>query len=637
MIFKNPDILYALFALLIPILIHLFQFRRYKTVWFSNVHALKDLKKQSRKSRELKKLLILVTRLLALTALILAFAEPEIPAQKEQEENQLAIYLDNSLSMQIEHQNLTLLSIAKQDLLANIPPNKAFTLYTNDKIYRDLKTDELDDVLLKVKPIEASLSPKNLYLKLKNEADKSNQNISFIYISDFLNIKNTEDLKSPTETISTYYYQPEFSDVHNLSIENAQLKSDNTLEVTLRSNLDNSQGSLSLINKEQLVGKLDVQFENETEKKLIFKVNSTDLKSAELRLSQDQLAYDNTLYLHQNQKVKKIILSIGEQESDFIKRIFNDQSEYQFNFKNPKKVELIDIQNADLIILNALSEISTSLKTSLEQALKNQQNVVVIPNHSKASQQEYLKLNFDGAQVFNSHFNQEQKITKIHFEHPLYKDVFTDQIQNFDYPNTKTSYKISSNFQPILSYANRSPFLAHRDHLFVFAADINKENSNFTQSPLIVPSLIQISEFKNKSQNLFYIGGEENEVKFDVQIPKDQILKLKKEEQEFIPEQRSFGQNITLNLASLKLEAGHYALMNGKDTVAQMSFNTAREESHFEKDNFEVISKSLTQNSLKEIFTNYNAEYNAIALWKWMLIFAIICFLAEIFLIRFLK
>lgn len=637
MIFKNPDILYALFALLIPILIHLFQFRRYKTVWFSNVHALKDLKKQSRKSRELKKLLILVTRLLALTALILAFAEPEIPAQKEQEENQLAIYLDNSLSMQIEHQNLTLLSIAKQDLLANIPPNKAFTLYTNDKIYRDLKTDELDDVLLKVKPIEASLSPKNLYLKLKNEADKSNQNISFIYISDFLNIKNTEDLKSPTETISTYYYQPEFSDVHNLSIENAQLKSDNTLEVTLRSNLDNSQGSLSLINKEQLVGKLDVQFENETEKKLIFKVNSTDLKSAELRLSQDQLAYDNTFYLHQNQKVKKIILSIGEQESDFIKRIFNDQSEYQFNFKNPKKVELIDIQNADLIILNALSEISTSLKTSLEQALKNQQNVVVIPNHSKASQQEYLKLNFDGAQVFNSHFNQEQKITKIHFEHPLYKDVFTDQIQNFDYPNTKKSYKISSNFQSILSYANRSPFLAHRDHLFVFAADINKENSNFTQSPLIVPSLIQISEFKNKTQNLFYIGGEENEVKFDVQIPKDQILKLKKEEQEFIPEQRNFGQNITLNLASLKLEAGHYALMNGKDTVAQMSFNTAREESHFEKDNFEVISKSLMQNSLQEIFTNYNAEYNAIALWKWMLIFAIICFLAEIFLIRFLK
>lgn len=637
MVFKNPDILYALFALLIPILIHLFQFRRYKTVWFSNVHALKDLKKQSRKSKQLKKLLILLTRLLALSALILAFAEPEIPAQKNQEENQLAVYLDNSLSMQVEHQNLTLLSIAKQDLLANIPTHKTFTLYTNNKIYRDLKTDELDDVLLKVKPTEARFSPKSLYLKLKNEANKSNQSISIIYISDFLNIENTENLKSPTETISSYYYQPEFSDVHNISIENAQLNSDNTLEVTLSSNLDNSQGSLSLLNKEQLVGKLDVQFENESKKKLIFKVNSTDLESAKLRLNQDQLAYDNVFYLHQSQKIKKRILSIGEQESEFIKRIFSDQSDYQFNFRNRKKVELIDIQSADLIILNALPEISTSLKTSLEQAIKNQQNVVVIPNHSKGSQQEYLKLNFDNAQVFDSHLNQEQKITKIHFEHPLFKEVFTDKIQNFDYPNTKKSYKISQGFQPLLSFTNRSPFLAHRDHLFVFAADINKENSNFTQSPLIVPSLIQISEYKNKKQNLFYISGEENKVKFDVQIPKNQILKLKKEEKEFVPEQRNFGQKATLNLASLNLEAGHYSLMNDKDTIAQISFNTSREESHFEKDNYQDISSRFAQNSLQEIFTNYNAQYNAIALWKWMLIFAIICFLAEIFLIRFLK
>ncbi|MGO2102567.1 MAG: BatA domain-containing protein [Psychroflexus halocasei] len=637
MVFKNPDILYALFALLIPILIHLFQFRRYKTVWFSNVHALKDLKKQSRKSRELKKLLILLTRLLALTALILAFAEPEIPAQKEEEENQLAIYLDNSLSMLVEHQNLTLLSRAKQDLLANLPVDKVFTLYSNDEIFRDLKADELEDILLKIRPTEINLSPKNLYLKLKTEADKSNQKISFIYISDFLNIENTEDLKSPTKTISTNYYQPEFNDVQNISIENAQLKTDNTLEVTLSSNLKNSQASLSLANKNQLIGKLDVQFKNETEKKLIFKVNPKDLKNAELHLNQDQLAYDNTFYLHQSQKALKRILSIGEQKSEFIKRIFNDQSKYELNIKDQTKVELIDIQSADLIILNALPEISTSLKANLEQALKNQQNIIIIPNHSKASQQEYLRLNFNGTQIFESHLNKEQKITKIHFEHPLYKDVFTDQIRNFDYPNTKQSYKVASNFQPILSYANRSAFLAHRDHLFVFAADINKENSNFTQSPLIVPSLIQISEYKNKTQDLFYVSGDKNEVKFDVQIPKDQILKLVKEDQEFIPEQRNFGQNITLNLASLKLEAGHYALMNNKDTVAQVSFNTTREESHFNQDNFEVISTRFVENSLEEIFTNYNAQYNAIALWKWMLIFAIICFLAEILLIRFLK
>ncbi|MDN6279933.1 MAG: BatA domain-containing protein [Psychroflexus sp.] len=637
MVFKNPDILFALFALLIPTLIHLFQFRRYKTLWFSNVSALQNLKKQSRKSRELKKILVLISRLLALTALIFAFAEPEIPAQKNQDDNQLAIYLDNSLSMQIAHQNLNLLAIAKQDLLAHIPHQKTFTLYTNSSVYKELTSEKLEDVLEKIKPTEESLSPKSIYLKLQNNIDKNQGSISLIYMSDFLNIENPEDLKPPSKEISTYYYQPELNQIHNLSIEDAQLKPDNELEVKLHSNLNQAQGSLSLLSRNKLVGKLDVAFKNETEKKLTFKVTATDLENAELRLSQDQLAYDNTFYLHQNKKNKKRILAISEEKANFIQRIFKDTSAYNLNLKKPKQVELIDIQKADLIISNALSMIPTNLKSNLDQALANQQNLVIIPKDGQAAQQKYLNLRLNGFKLFESSIEQKQKITEIRFKHPLFENVFTEEIKNFDYPKTSKNYKITSSFHSVLAYANKSSFLAQRDNLFVFAADLDKTNSNFIQSPLIVPTLIQISNFNNQNQDLYYFSGAQNDVKFETQIAKDQTLKLKKDKHEYIPEQRNFGQSLVLNLASIQLEAGQYALMHTKDTIAQMSFNTARDESHFELENAEKISASLTENSLEEIFKSYNAAYNAIALWKWMLIFAVICFLAEILLIRFLK
>lgn len=52
--FKHPEILYALFALLIPIFIHLFQLQRFVKIPFTNVRFLKEIELQTRKSSRLK-------------------------------------------------------------------------------------------------------------------------------------------------------------------------------------------------------------------------------------------------------------------------------------------------------------------------------------------------------------------------------------------------------------------------------------------------------------------------------------------------------------------------------------------------------------------------------------------------------
>ena len=100
---KHPELLYALFLLLIPIIVHLFQLRKFQKVDFTNVAFLKEATLQTRKSSQIKKWLILCTRLLLLTALIFAFAQPFI--SKTETFNipkETVIYFENDHSWNLE-------------------------------------------------------------------------------------------------------------------------------------------------------------------------------------------------------------------------------------------------------------------------------------------------------------------------------------------------------------------------------------------------------------------------------------------------------------------------------------------------------------------------------------------------------
>jgi Na+/H+ antiporter NhaD/arsenite permease-like protein len=114
--FLFPTFLFALFTIAIPIIIHLFSFRQYKTVYFSNVSFLKDIKKESKNKSRLKQLLILIARILTIIFLVFAFAQPYLPAAtdaKKQPNQLIGIYIDNSFSMNALSENGQLLEIAR--------------------------------------------------------------------------------------------------------------------------------------------------------------------------------------------------------------------------------------------------------------------------------------------------------------------------------------------------------------------------------------------------------------------------------------------------------------------------------------------------------------------------------------------
>ncbi len=115
--FLYPAFLFALVSLAIPVIIHLFNFRKYQKVYFSNVQFLKEIQEQQASRRNLKERLILAARLLALLFLVFAFARPYIPgknAANTGKQQAVSIFVDNSYSMQTLNKEGTLLDEAKR-------------------------------------------------------------------------------------------------------------------------------------------------------------------------------------------------------------------------------------------------------------------------------------------------------------------------------------------------------------------------------------------------------------------------------------------------------------------------------------------------------------------------------------------
>ncbi|MBL4904558.1 MAG: BatA domain-containing protein, partial [Flavobacteriaceae bacterium] len=164
--FKQPEILYFLIALIIPILVHLFQLQKFKKTVFTNVAFLQKIVQQNRKSSQLKKWLLLLSRLLLFSALIIAFSQPYFSNKKELRNSTVFIYLDNSLSMSSNGEKGELLKNAIQEIIENSNLKTNYSLLTNSSFYRNINANELKNQLLKLNSEAKSLSFKELFLKI---------------------------------------------------------------------------------------------------------------------------------------------------------------------------------------------------------------------------------------------------------------------------------------------------------------------------------------------------------------------------------------------------------------------------------------------------------------------------------------
>ncbi|MDD4109014.1 MAG: BatA domain-containing protein, partial [Prolixibacteraceae bacterium] len=194
--FIYPAFLYSLIAIAIPILIHLFSFRRFKTVYFSHVSFLKEIKKESEKKTHPKQLLILIARILTIVFLVFAFAQPYIPdnlADDGKRSDLVAIYIDNSFSMNALSEKGRLLELARNkavEIARSYPAGTQFKLYTNELHPKHQYLFNSEQLIREVSDIEIApevlpLSLINNRFEIHNQSSEEFTRGTIYFISDF--------------------------------------------------------------------------------------------------------------------------------------------------------------------------------------------------------------------------------------------------------------------------------------------------------------------------------------------------------------------------------------------------------------------------------------------------------------------
>ncbi|MBQ0768194.1 MAG: BatA and WFA domain-containing protein, partial [Bizionia sp.] len=268
--FKNPELLYALFLLLIPIIVHLFQLRKFKKEAFTNVAFLKQVQLQTRKSAVIKKWLILLVRMALLAAIIIAFAQPFTSKNNTvNTTRETVIFLDNSFSMQTKGAKGELLKRAVQDLISTLPENEKLSLITNDDAFRNTTLKSITNEILAIDYATTPLDYEAAFLKSKKHFSNAKNTIkNLVFISDFQN--KGKPLFVPTDsTFTTHLVHLKPVNINNIVVDSLAITKHTPTYLELTVFLKNNGETItnlpvSLFNNETLLAKTAVSFKDET-------------------------------------------------------------------------------------------------------------------------------------------------------------------------------------------------------------------------------------------------------------------------------------------------------------------------------------------------------------------------------------
>lgn len=640
--FKHPEILYFLFLLVIPILVHLFQLRKFKKEYFTNVKFLKELSIQTRKSSKIKKWLLLATRLLLLAFLIFAFAQPFFKAKdSDNANNELFVVLDNSYSMQSKGQKGELLKRAVQDLLEFAPKNGNFSLITNDENYWNTNVNAIEKELQNLNYSAIPFSLETALTKIKSRKTFVNKDI--VVITDAIDL-NKNHLKTSNEKDKTYFIIPEAEQLKNVAIDSVYLAQtlDNFYEITVQfsSNFEDEKAiPVSVYNQKSLIAKtiLNVKKSKET---INFTIPKEDFNGY-VSINDNSLAFDNTLYFSISKPKITNVLSIGEaQKSDFLARIYT-KSEFNYSNSLISTLDYSQLEKQDAILLNELENIPVALQTNLKSFVSKGGNVILIPSEKNdISNLNTFLAAFGGLQFLNLN-DQERKITKIHFSNPLFSNVFEKTITNFQYPSVKQSFNVRSNTSHAISYDDQSPFLSTSQKqmgaLFVFSAPVNTANSNFQNSPLIVPTFYKMALTSDKHGVKYETIGNTNPFLITANTNNNTIISIRNPSEEFIPSQQIMSDKIKISCADNPTLAGNFEVIQSKKNIGTISFNYDRSESNLTPPSDATLDDLTIVTSIESFFDTIQTNRTDSQVWKWFLIFTLLFILIEILIQKFVK
>lgn len=683
--FLFPTFLFALLAVAIPVIIHLFNFRRYKTVYFSNVGFLKDVKKESHKKSRLKQLLILLARMLTIIFLVFAFAQPYVPTNQEakkQPAQLVAVYVDNSFSMNALSEQGQLLEVARNkalEIALAYPPGTKFRLFTNDLEPKHQHIFNREQLIQQVSEIHPSPDVIPLSLIYNRFASRNldigeNSDKNLYFISDFQrSITDAENFRD--ENIFSYFLPLVPNEVANLYIDSCwveipahRLNQEETIYVKIKnsSNQDYQNLPLKIYLNDSVksITNFSVDAQNEITTSLIYTNNSPGPQLGKVEITDYPFTYDNNWFIsyYVEPRLKALAIYSNDAKSreglNYISALFKEDSYIQLDEMNLQSMQMSRLPEYNTIFLLNLDNFTSGFMNELTTVAGNGASVVLFPEMNNQM------VNNDFLSRFNSSLitgrdTTRQKISGIDFDNKFYRDVFKKRAENAVLPELDGHLKFEENIRTsetrLLWFPNgdnalfTQPF--DNGKLWVFGFPLNNSNDEFARDALFVPTIYNIVLNSLPAQAISYTIGENNAYN----IPRNEKIDLnssieienRKTGEKFIPEKTITSLGTRVEFGNLISEAGHYLIQNNGETFSTIAFNYNRDESdlrYFTPSELEnqIETTRLKNTTVVEDVTSNFAEIfdeirNGKQLWKWCILLALFFILAEVLITRFRK
>ena len=672
--FLYPSFLWALAALAIPIIIHLFYFRRFKKVYFTNVKFLKEIKEETSSRNKLKNLLVLLMRCLALCFLVFAFAQPFIPKKDDVQQGTKAVsvFIDNSFSMSALSQEVPLIQLAKRkatEIIEAFSVEDRIQILTHDFEGRHLRTYSKEEALNMIEEIETSPAVKDLSIVLsrqKQTVTSENLESESIYvISDFQ--KSISDLQNFQDSTSNINFIPLQSvQEKNISIDTCwfeapvvMLNQANRLITKITNNssdkAENVRLSLNYENQDKPLGSFDIRAESSIYDTAVLTILNPGFQQAELKITDYPIQFDDSYKFSFNVDDDIRILSVNNLGSNkFLDAAFSELDYFSLVNQTAQNVDYSSLAEYDLIILNDLVNISSGFGSELNQYINNGGNVLLFPSINSDLNSINSFLETCRANTLANPQESQKGVSYVNREEFIFSDVFESRSQRMTLPTTSQSFKISqfqsAGEEPILRYRDGSTYIGKYQrgsgHLYLCAAPLNEEQNNLVRNAeIFIPMLYKMAVSTGTRERIsYFIGRDYNIETKNIPVEGDLVYHIVGPE-EFIPSQYRTGSQTLLNIGNQVKKAGFYDLSLNDNIISKLSFNYDRKESDLSYYTLDDLKSMVRTDNISVFDNTVNADFTSligesekgVVLWRWCIIFALIFLALEILLLRFWK
>jgi hypothetical protein len=681
--FTYPLFLFSLFTLAVPIIIHLFNFRTYKTIYFSNVAFLKNLKQETASKSKIKHFLVLVSRLLALAALVFAFSQPYVPSKdsgKIYKDNLVGIYVDNSFSAEADSKYGKLIDVAKKKafLTADAYPRGTEFVFLSNEFkalhQRPVGKEQFREFVNATETEPEVRKISEVIERFKNtvaEFSKSQNHILYL-ISDFQ--KSTADLQNLKDDslLKTVLVPLEAEASNNLSVDSVWFENPDRklnapdeifVSVSNKSNesFQNIPLKLYLNDTLKVPGSFNIAPHESHPEKLVFTNNKAGFVRGRVEIVDFPVTFDNSFYFNFEIAENKKVLIVGNSDKNpFIDELFAGNPYFIVEHRTENNIRNSELSKSDVLILDGQRTVSEDISRETSAFVASGGTLIVFPGNKIDIQSYNTFFSKIGANYITGIDSSKIFYNKINYNEAVFKDVFTKPEENPDMPFTTRHYKfsdVSDKNQTVLLTAENNDMMLGKTSfgsgmVYISAQAADAKFGNLVLHPVWAPMLYNMVFFGNKTDKLYYIIGKNTGIAVNTDsYADDEVVKISNPElkTDFIPliRRSENGQGFVLFPEDNVRYAGNYSAEQNNKLIKGIAFNYNRTESEPACYDISEIQKMISEKGLKTFTSadfNENTTVSQILpygkqteLWKFFLIAALIFLGFEVLLVRFMK